>query len=114
VVDQSTLSRDLAELGARKSGGRYVLLNGHAEGVAELNVAAAVQRFTTCGPNLIVLFTGVGQAQLVAVAVEEQQDPSIVGTVGGDDTIFIATRNQRAQSVALRRLVQWFGDKHER
>lgn len=115
VVEQSTLSRDLAELGIRKRGGRYVF-DGGTEPEAEppeIDYSAAVVRFTTCGPHLIVISTGVGQAQLVAVAIEEKDEPAIAGTLAGDDTVFLATKTRRAQVVALRRLKTWFGDKHE-
>ena len=113
VVDQSTLSRDLTELGIRKIGGRYELNGGPAAEPGTIDYAAAVRRFVACGPNLIVLSTGVGQAQLVAVAIEEKDDPSITGTLAGDDTIFIATKTGRAQIVAVRRLKTWFGEKYE-
>jgi len=115
TVDQSTLSRDLRELGVRKAGGRYVLPDPKEHGTgAELDLSAAVRRFTTCGPNLIVVSTGMGQAQPVAVAIEQAKDPSILATLAGDDTVFVALKTRRAQAVALRRLEQWFGDKHER
>ncbi|UCG16771.1 MAG: hypothetical protein JSV19_01790 [Phycisphaerales bacterium] len=114
TVNQSTLSRDLAELGIRKSGGRYVLSTGEDRGAPRLNYAGVVLGFTSCGPHLIVLSTLQGQAQPVALAIDEAGDPAIVATVAGDDTVFIATRNRRTQAVALRHLEQWFGDKHER
>jgi len=115
-VDQSTLSRDLEELGIRKSGGVYAPA---APAVAEpgtptpADYAAVVRRFTTCGPHLIVVGTVIGQAQAVAVSIDTANDSSVAGTLAGDDTIFIATRTRRGQVVALRRLQQWFGDKHE-
>lgn len=115
-VDQSTLSRDLQELGIRKVGGRYAMpVNGQVPAASDplAAVASAVTRFTTCGPHMIVIWTGVGQAQAVAVAIEEGSDPSILATLAGDDTIFLATKSRRAQTVALRRLVQWFGEKGE-
>ncbi len=110
-VNQPTLSRDLAELGIRKVGGRYVMAPEDPGRTPHVDLAAAVTRFTTCGPHLIVLWTGVGQAQAVAVAIEQAEDPSILATLAGDDTIFIATQSRRAQTVALRRLATWFGDK---
>lgn len=114
-VDQSTLSRDLSELGIRKSGGRYVSTPPPDERAEnKLDLSAAVRRFTTCGPNLIVVSTGLGQAQPVAVAIEQAKDPSILATLAGDDTVFVAVKTRRSQAVALRRLDQWFGDKHER
>ncbi len=113
-VDQSTLSRDLAELGARKLGGRYRVLNGDGRGLPPpVDYAAAVRSFTACGPHLIVVRTTVGQAQPVALAIDAKGDPTIVATLAGDDTIFVAARNRKSQGVALRRLETWFGEKRE-
>ena len=50
----------------------------------------------------------------MAVAIDEEYDGAIAGTLAGDDTIFVATGSARAQTVALRRLRKWFGDKYER
>jgi transcriptional regulator of arginine metabolism len=114
-VNQSTLSRDLTELGIRKSGGRYVVSSGGGEQAGNrVDYSSVVRRFTTCGPHLILISTAVGQAQPVAVAIDEEHDSAIAGTLAGDDTIFIATGSARAQTVALRRLKKWFGDKYER
>jgi transcriptional regulator of arginine metabolism len=120
-VDQSTLSRDLHELGIRKAGGRYIQSvgseagsgNGREEG-GEVDYRGVVRSFVPCGPHQIVIRTAVGQAQPVALAIDANADPSIVATLAGDDTIFVATRNRKTQTVALRRLVAWFGDKRER
>lgn len=114
VVDQSTLSRDLAELGVRKTGGRYALRAVDRSDRQAYDYAAAVRWFTTCGPHQIVMRTRIGQAQPVALAIDEKADASILATIAGDDTVFVATKSARAQSVALRRLKQWFGDKYER
>lgn len=113
AVDQSTLSRDLVELNIRKSGGTYILNGPNRPVPPAPDFGAAVLRFGTCGPNLIVVRTGVGQAQPVAVRIEAAGEPAIAATLAGDDTIFVATRSRRAQVVALRRLTAWFGDKHE-
>ena len=99
AVDQSTLSRDLAELGIRKSRGRYVLNGPEEEAPAALDYRAAVTGFTTCGPHLIVIRTAVGQAQPVALAIDRSDDPAIVATLAGDDTIFVATRNSKAAAM---------------
>jgi len=112
-VDQSTLSRDLAELGIRKVGGRYVAPRPETAKAAEPEFSAAVTGFTTCGPHLIVIRTALGAAQPLAVKIDQAAEPSITATLAGDDTIFLATKGRRSQVVALRRLEQWFGDKHE-
>lgn len=109
-VNQATLSRDLAEVGIRKSGGRYVLAEESEETTEEQNVVVS---YVCCGPHMIVIRTAVGQAQAVAVTIDSAKDPVFAGTLAGDDTIFVATKNRRTQTVALRRLSKWFGDKHE-
>ena len=114
IVNQATLSRDLVELGIRKSRGRYVLTLRRRQERQAVNLSAVVRGFTTCGPHMVVIHTAVGQAQAVAVAIDGANDASVVSTLAGDDTIFVATKSRRTQTVALRRLEQWFGDKHER
>ena len=110
-VDQSTLSRDLAELGIRKSGGRYLPPAAAPRRRPKVDYSVFVHRFLPCGPHLIVLSTTTGQAQTVAVAIDQANEPAIAASLAGDDTVFVATRNRRSQVVALRRLQQWFGDK---
>ena len=110
-VDQSTLSRDLAELGVRKAGGRYVVEEAPSVAQDTLDYSALVTGFAVCGPHMIVVKTHTGQAQAVAVMIDEAADSSMAGTIAGDDTIFIATSSRRTQAVALRRLEHWFGPK---
>jgi len=111
-VNQATLSRDLAELDIRKQGGRYVVAGQAERWGTEIDLSSAVRGFTTCGPHLILIQTPVGQAMAVAVVIDASEEACFAGTLAGDDCIFVATRNRRTQSVALRRLKQWFGDKH--
>ncbi len=115
VADQATLSRDLAELGIRKVAGRYATVDSpgarrRAETIGSL--ASVVRGFAACGPHLVVIQTMVGRAQAVAVAIDSVEEPSIFATLAGDDTVFAATKNRRSQTVALRRLEHWFGEKH--
>lgn len=112
-ADQPTVSRDLAELGIRKIAGRYRQNGTHSEPAGAVDLASAVRGFVVCGPHLIVVRTETGQAQPVAVVIDSHGDPSITATLAGDDTIFVATRNRRTQTVALRRLATWFGEKNE-
>ncbi len=115
AVDQSTLSRDLSELGIKKVAGQYRSVatdNGHADMATYF---AGVKRYTVCGPHQIVVFTEAGLAQPVAVAIEKKKDPSILATLAGDDVLFVATKSRNTQAVALRRLGQWMGDdKYEK
>jgi transcriptional regulator of arginine metabolism len=68
-------------------------------------VAGFVQGWKPAGPNLIVVRTTIGAAQSVALAIDRARWPEVVGTISGDDTIFVATdtaRHQRAVADRLR------------
>jgi transcriptional regulator of arginine metabolism len=114
AADQSTLSRDLAELHIRKVEGRYRLesTNGPSPNGSPTDLAAQVLGYRTCGPHLVVMRTSTGAAQGIAVRIDRAADPCIIATLAGDDTLFLATATRRSQAVALRRLADWFGDKH--
>ncbi|HXQ31977.1 MAG TPA: hypothetical protein VN790_08455 [Steroidobacteraceae bacterium] len=105
TVTQSSVSRDLRDLGVAKVGDRYVLADDAAAPVAGLKaVAAFVQGVMPSGPNLTVVRTTIGSAQSVALAIDRARWPEVVGTLSGDDTIFIATATPGAQRVVLDRL----------
>ena len=96
---QSSVSRDLRELGVLKGADRYLLpavedalTPSHFE-----HVRTFVKGYRAAGPNLTVLRTTTGTAQGVAIALDKARWPEIVGTIAGDDTIFIATASERAQ-----------------
>jgi transcriptional regulator of arginine metabolism len=105
-VTQSSVSRDLRELGVLKASDGYVL---PAEDATRTNgnfaaLAPFVRAIRAAGPCLTVIRTTIGAAQSVAVAIDKAQWPEVVGTLSGDDTIFIATDGARAQSALAERL----------
>ena len=105
-VTQSSISRDLRDLGVLKAGGRYVL---PAEEVTRTNgdfgtLAQFVRQLRLAGPTLTVLRTTIGAAQSVAVAIDRAEWPEVSGTISGDDTIFIATADGRARNKLIGRL----------
>jgi transcriptional regulator of arginine metabolism len=110
IATQSSVSRDLRELGVAKMGDRYVLPEG---GVPLKSDFSALKQFVsarlTAGTNLTVLKTTVGSAQSVAVAIDTAQWPEVIGTISGDDTIFIATAGAAAQRKLGDRLLALFG-----
>jgi len=107
---QSSISRDLRELGVAKAGDRYLVPQDEP---ATANPFAAVANFVlqvrTAGTSLTVIRTRVGAAQSVAVAIDAAQWPEIVGTISGDDTIFIATNEPQEQRALRERLHAIFG-----
>jgi transcriptional regulator of arginine metabolism len=105
-VTQSSISRDLRDLGVLKARGRYVLPPDevtHANGDFG-TLTQFVRELRSAGPSITVLRTTIGAAQSVAVAIDKAQWPEVAGTISGDDTIFIATANARAQAELLGRL----------
>lgn len=104
---QSSISRDLRELGVAKQGDRYVLPETAApNGFAA--VAAFVRDVRPAGPFLTVIRTATGAAQSVAIVLDHAEWPECVGTLSGDDTIFVATRDRTTQRRLLARLHQQF------
>lgn len=103
---QSSVSRDLRELGVLKAGDRYILMTEVLEPVNDDFGALAgfVREVKPAGASLTVVKTTVGAAQSVAVAMDRAQWPEVVGTISGDDTIFVATAGAREQQKLLQRL----------
>ena len=105
-VTQSSISRDLRDLGVLKASGRYML---PAEELTRTNgdfgtLAQFVRQLRLAGPTLTVLRTTIGAAQSVAVAIDRAEWPEVSGTISGDDTIFIATADGRARNKLIGRL----------
>lgn len=105
-VTQSSVSRDLRDLGVLKASGRYVL---PPDEVSRANgdfamLGQFVRGLKRAGPSLTVVRTTIGAAQSVAVAIDRAEWPEVAGTISGDDTIFIATANAAAQDALVARL----------
>ena len=95
---QSSISRDLRELGVAKRGDRYVLPDPSAPVLDDFGtVAAFVRDIRPAGPSLTVIRTTAGSAQSVAIVLDRADWPDVVGTLSGDDTIFVATAGRAAQ-----------------
>jgi transcriptional regulator of arginine metabolism len=102
---QSSVSRDLRELGVAKRGDRYVLPEESAPVLDDFSaVARFVRAIKPAGPHLAVVRTTAGAAQGVAIVLDRADWPEVVGTLSGDDTIFVATANAAAQRRLLARL----------
>jgi transcriptional regulator of arginine metabolism len=112
-VTQSSVSRDLRELGVLKHSDGYVLPD-NAEIAARTQdkfsaVAQFVREVRTAGPSITVVKTTIGSASSVAAAIDKAGWSDVAGTVSGDDTIFIATADSRAQARVLEQLRDAFG-----
>lgn len=99
---QSSVSRDLEELGVFKQGGRYT--QARANGAA----AHGLLSLDPAGETLIVARTEPGLASAVAVDIDAAAIKEIVGTLAGEDTIFIAIGDTRAQRTVVKKIWELF------
>ena len=107
VATQSSVSRDLRELGAIKTALGYALpAREDADDAQVAAVSDLLRSVTPAGPNLLVIITGTGAAQRVALAFDRSGWPGMVGTIAGDDTIFVATESAHAQKTLIARIEQ--------
>src|SRR6266576_1303091 len=102
AATQSSVSRDLDELGVFKHHGRYTL--------ARSNGAAAhgLLSLDSAGDHLVVARTEPGLASAVAVEIDAAAIKEIVGTLAGEDTIFVAVNDRKAQRVVIKKIWELF------
>ena len=113
---QATISRDIKEIGLvkRAGDGAYqrpgVDTTNPETALAALERAAAeFLRRVERVQQLVVIRTGVGQAQALAIAIDRAQLPEAVGTIGGDDTILVIARDARRAATLVKRLEGYAG-----
>jgi transcriptional regulator of arginine metabolism len=103
AVTQSSVSRDIAELGIVKRRGRYVAPQAtdgaRARGLLSLEAAGDALVVARCEPGL---------ASAVAVQIDRATISEIVGTLAGEDTVFIAVRDAKTRHAAIRKIWELF------
>lgn len=110
-VTQATLSRDLARLGARwvslpEGGGAYELPGapvptGGQEGLRSVHGLVA---FVEAAQAMVVVRTKPGAASVVAAAIDASRHPGVLGTLAGDDTLFIVPKKGHSPNRVQRTL----------
>jgi transcriptional regulator of arginine metabolism len=91
-LTQSTLSRRLKRLGVLKVQGRYRRVEQGAQTLPEVTI-------TEAPPNLLVLRTAPGFAQALGLSLDAEPLPGQMGTIAGDDTVFVAVLPERLADV---------------
>jgi transcriptional regulator of arginine metabolism len=112
VVAQPTLSRDLRELGLAKTPRGYLAPQGAVMQFApaamrEEKLRRALRGFAlsvAAAGSLVVVKTPPASAHPVARALDEAELAGVVGSIAGDDTVFVATPSERAARALARRL----------
>jgi transcriptional regulator of arginine metabolism len=103
AATQVTLSRDIRELHLVKTREGYRDMQPEEAGPSFATLAAEFLHDVRAAQNLVVLKTSPGHANSVAVALDSEDWPEVVGTLAGDDTILvIAPDNATAEKVRQR------------
>jgi transcriptional regulator of arginine metabolism len=102
---QVTLSRDVRELGLLKTPGGYRQVADAPQGADLAVVAAELLRDVRLAQNLIVLKTSPGNANALAVAIDNEDLPEVVGTIAGDDTVLVVALDNEAAGGLRRKLL---------
>jgi len=98
AATQVSISRDVAELRLLKVGGAYKAAT--AEGGAtdpEMPLRTFVRKVVAAGPNLTVVRCDAGAAPRVGLVLDGLTIPGLVGTLAGDDTVFVASDTGSSQ-----------------
>jgi transcriptional regulator of arginine metabolism len=113
-VTQATLSRDIRDLGLvkRSSDGAYQVEGAvptvpASAGIALQRALAEYASGVDCVQQLIVVRTGAGMAQPLALASDRAKLDEVVGTLAGDDTILVISRDARHAKALARQLEEW-------
>jgi len=111
---QATISRDIKDLGLVKRAGDGAYQRPGVEAPNPETSLLALERATAeflrrvdRVQQLVVIRTGVGQAQPLALALDRAQLPETVGTIAGDDTILVIARGGRGAAALVKRLKEY-------
>ena len=107
AATQSSVSRDIAALGLVKIDGVYRRPQRTARPTRnpdQERIANDVLSAESAGDALIILKTAAGEANHVVVGLDRLAWTEVVGTIAGDDTIFVAVRDRASKLRALARL----------
>lgn len=114
AATQATISRDIKQLGLVKSSadGAYQrpgvapIVAGVGEDGLRRVVATCLRRADQV-QQFVVLKTAPGEAQMLAIALDRAGEAGVVGTVAGDDTILVITRDVRRARALAERFEAW-------
>src|SRR5258706_8682445 len=113
---QATISRDIKELGLVKRAGDGAYQRPGVEHAAPETLLNALEHATAeflrrvdRVQQLVVVRTGVGQAQPLALAIDRAHLPETVGTIAADDTILVIAKDARRAAAFVKRLAEYAG-----
>lgn len=107
AVTQSSISRDFRELKVIKIGGHYLPASQITKSKGRSTFQQLVEGFDPAGPHLLVVKTTPGAASIVAEKIDVEDIPGVVGTIAGDNTIFVATKSNASHSKIINRIKEF-------
>jgi transcriptional regulator of arginine metabolism len=102
---QVTLSRDIRDLRLVKTREGYQEMAPEEKGPEFPLLAAEFVLDVRTAQNLVVLKTAPGHANSVAVALDQEEWPEIVGTIAGDDTILLIAPDRETAELVQEKLM---------
>ncbi len=110
-VTQATVSRDIREMkltkiATEKGRQKYAVISSQDSEISERLTRVFKEAVTKIdyAQNIIVVRTLGGRGMAVAVALDNMQNPEILGTIAGDDTVFCVVRSHNQASVIIEKL----------
>ena len=103
---QVTLSRDIRDLRLVKTREGYQEMAEEEKGPEFPLLAAEFVLDVRTAQNLVVLKTAPGHANSVAVALDQEEWPEVVGTIAGDDTILVIAPDNATAETVRRKLME--------
>nr|WP_221378093.1 arginine repressor [Actinoplanes polyasparticus] len=122
-VTQATLSRDLEELGAVKVSGAYLIPEDGKRPLREtteqgparlLRLLRELLTGVDYSANIAVLRTPPGAAHFLASALDRAGLTDVVGTIAGDDTILVVSRDATGGKALAAKLADWAGHNSDK
>jgi transcriptional regulator of arginine metabolism len=104
---QVTLSRDIRDLGLVKTSEGYRKLNTEQSGPRLADVIDEYMQDVKVAQNIVVIRTSPGNANTLAVALDKESLLEVVGTVAGDDTVFVVTPDGDGAVGLKKRLMEY-------
>ena len=103
---QVTLSRDIRELGLVKTPDGYRQVEA-TTGPGIEYMAGEFLWHAVAAQNLVILKTAPGHASSVAVSLDQEEWPEVVGTIAGDDTVLVVTPDSTSANAVQERLLSF-------
>lgn len=104
---QVTLSRDIREMGLVKTADGYRVLPADRGGPELAGVIDEYMQDVKVAQNIVVIRTSPGNANTLAVALDHEDLNEVVGTVAGDDTVFVVSPDNAAAAQLKQKLLDY-------